>query len=58
MEQGLVKDLLAKLHRETFILDLSAPLSPEALQGPGAATTRVVDRDTLEIDLGDGRDAD
>ncbi len=49
VEQGRTRDLLAKLHSETFILDLASPL--EQLPAMPGFDIRQVDALTLEVDI-------
>ena len=54
VEQGRVKDLLSKLHIETFIFDLVSPL-PESIEKTlSQFQVRKIDPDTIEMDLAEG----
>ena len=52
VEQGLVKDLLSKMHVETFVFDLEAPLSPDVEKLLTNFGIQKVDSRTIEMSLG------
>jgi len=52
IEQGLVKDLLSKMHVETFVFDLEAPLSSEVEKLLTNFGVQKIDSQTIEMSLG------
>ncbi|MFZ2187592.1 MAG: ABC transporter ATP-binding protein [Candidatus Moraniibacteriota bacterium] len=52
--QGLVKDLLSRMHVETFVFDLEAPLSPEVEKLLANFGVEKIDSQTVEMSLGQG----
>lgn len=51
VEEGSVKDLLAKLNVETYIFDLVEPLSEKTKELISQFQVRSVDENTIEVDL-------
>lgn len=54
VEEGSVKDLLAKLSVETYIFDLAEPLTEKTKELLSQFQVRVVDENTIEADLVQG----
>ncbi|MEK9174153.1 MAG: ABC transporter ATP-binding protein [Patescibacteria group bacterium] len=54
VEEGTVKDLLAKLSIETYVFDLVSPLDEKLTELVKKFEVRIVDPQTLEMDLVDG----
>lgn len=54
VEEGSVKDLLAKLSVETYIFDLTTPLTEKNKELISQFQARVVDENTIEADLVQG----
>ena len=52
VEQGLVKDLLSKMHVETFVFDLEAPLTSEVEKLLANFGVQKIDSHTIEMSLG------
>ncbi len=52
VEQGAVKDLLGKLHAETFVFDLATPLTEKMENLLGNFGITKIDTDTIEMVLG------
>ncbi|MDD5083987.1 MAG: ABC transporter ATP-binding protein [Candidatus Moranbacteria bacterium] len=53
VEQGSVKDLLSKLHQETFTVDAFTDVGPDVLQKLQAFKARSVDANTFELNTSD-----
>lgn len=56
VEEGTVKDLLAKLSVETYIFDLVTPLDERLMGLIKKFEVRVIDPQTIEMDLVEGED--
>ena len=56
VEEGTVKDLLAKLSVETYVFDLVAPLDDRLMELVKKFEVRILDPQTLEMDLVEGED--
>lgn len=54
VEEGGVKELLAKLSVETYILDLDSPLNDSTRSLLERFHAKAIDQDTLEIELAKG----
>ncbi|OGI21407.1 MAG: ABC transporter [Candidatus Moranbacteria bacterium RIFCSPHIGHO2_01_FULL_55_24] len=54
VEHGRVKDLLGKLHMETFIFDLAKPLDEKMWELIRKFEVRKIDEETIEVDLAEG----
>lgn len=54
VEEGTVKDLLAKLSVETYVFDLVSPLDARLTELVQKFEVRIIDPKTLEMDLVDG----
>ena len=54
VEDGTVKDLLAKLSVETYVFDLVSPLDTRLAELVEKFEVRIIDPQTLEMDLVDG----
>ncbi len=55
-ESGSLKDLLAKLHSEVFVLDLDKPISSLDLEKLNIFNAQKIDDNTIEITLTKGQD--
>lgn len=52
---GTIKDILGKLNTEMLVFELGKPVAGEAVKALGAYNPRMIDNDTIEIEIGNNR---